>query len=271
MLLRSLLIRRQVTILSRVAIHTRDRTAHQAPVFQHLPCHRLGQGDRRCLHARSIARRRRFRPVSRIRLLFVSDRTNREWFCRGHRGERTALGEFLLDALRHFAGQHIDRLLADQECPVGGIKFRYQGDRLLVSADSVPRNPHAVGSAKLGWRIVSRQLVGREHEFLVWYAIGTVGIRIVITIDDQLAFDGYRLTAGIVEVYPATKSASCRRTRLVVDSFGPNRDDSRRLLIGAFNDLGFVVEPWQVVGNAIGHLHRGRLAANEKDRDQTHL
>jgi len=124
-----------------------------------------------------------------------------------------------------------------------------QGDRLADAAHLVPRNPNAVRSAEFGRRIMRSELFRGEAEPTAGRLGRRAVRRLVVSIHDQLAFDGNRLFLGVIEVQAAAEPPRRHLARLVVHGVRPDRDQPHRSLELTILQLLVAARQGQLVGH----------------------
>ena len=119
------------------------------------------------------------------------------------------------------AGKKVARGLPHDKRTAGGVEDGNEAELGLGSADGVPGNPDAVGSAKLGGRVMLGELLGREGEFSIGDFAVELRLVVVIGINDELPFDRDRLILGVVEVNTTAEAAGRHLAGLVEDGGAP--------------------------------------------------
>lgn len=117
-------------------------------------------------------------------------------------------------------------------------------------------------------RIVLGELLGRKGEL----AAGGLGkapvLRVIVGVDNQLAFDRHRLVLRVVEIDPSAKAACRRLAGLRVHRIRPNRDQPRRGLVLRLLDFLVLAGPCQLVRHFFQAAEIHALAAGDESKCQ---
>jgi hypothetical protein len=129
----------------------------------------------------------------------------------------------VLRILAGTARQHVLGRFTHDDLTLGGFKKRNKRNIKLFAARSVPRDPDAIRWPKLGRTVVLRKILGRKDVLLVRFVATFTRAGITEPVDDQIAFDSYRLVFVVVEVDAASEAPRRGASRLKVDRVLPKR------------------------------------------------
>lgn len=136
-------------------------------------------------------------------------------------------------------------MLPGHHLAIGRREDRQQAHLCLLAADSIPRNPDAIGSTEIGLAEVLGELLGGEHIALIRRTIFrhfTVVLRIIERIDRELAIDRNGVALVVIEVQASAEATRRLVAGRVVDGVGPDRDHAhRRIILALLFFLFFLV------------------------------
>jgi hypothetical protein len=161
--------------------------------------------------------------------------------------------------------QHVSRLLPGQHAATGIAEYRQHRNIGLGTSYRIPGNPNAVGGANLGGAEMLFELLGREGEAFVRDLAGSLFVRVIESIHDQLSIDRDGFFFGVVEVDSPAKAARRCLARLRVHRWGPDHHHLHRLL----EDRLFILVVSHP-GKFAGEIGQRRLAAarGQEERGQ---
>ena len=129
------------------------------------------------------------------------------------------------------AGQHVRRLLPDNDRAIFGHEPHQEADLGLQAAGPVPGKPHAVGVTQRRLAVMVLELFLGQHILAVGRHVARVAVGLFEGVDDQLAFDLDRLAVFLgIKHQPAAEAASGRAVGLAQHGVGPHRYDLDRPL-----------------------------------------
>jgi len=148
--------------------------------------------------------------------------------------------------------------------PAGGREYRNEAQLDLRLADLVPGNPDAVRRAELGRAVMFRELLWCVRELALRNVAISIGLAVVVSIDDQLPLDRNGLVFGVIEVDSPAQAARRLLPCLIQNRGTPDHRHFHGGGIFALLQLGIWRAPPE-----LRPVNLGRLAAGCDQRGQS--
>ena len=118
-------------------------------------------------------------------------------------------------------------MLTQNHLSTASREDRQQADFELRTTDGIPGNPNAVRRAEFGRAEVRTQLFAGEDKLSIRLTAIDFLIGVVVSIDDELPFNGNRFVFVIIEVESPAEASRVGLARAVVHGRRPKRHHAR--------------------------------------------